>query len=259
MNWSRALFTGVAFVFVQIWLLNGEVVALENKAEEKKMSQTEALQEKAQESVNRIPAENRKVMAAAIKELIESGIEKSVVKKGEKIPEFVLPNSKGEKVSLKLLLEDGPVIMVFYRGGWCPYCNINLHYLQKELPEIEKQGAKIVAISPETPDNSLSTKEKNSLKFEVLSDSGNSYARKLGLVFKLPPELVSLYKNFGIDLEKANGNSSNELPLSATFVVDKSGKIFYRYVDADYKKRMDPSDIVVKLKELNQSKEACCK
>ncbi|MBZ0187132.1 MAG: AhpC/TSA family protein [Candidatus Obscuribacterales bacterium] len=239
-----------------------QAFAHQDQIGEKKMTLTEALQQHAQESRGKMPEEAREVMAKAISELTESGIEQSVTKAGEKIPDFVLPNAGGKDVSLQSLRQEGPVVLVFYRGGWCPYCNINLHYLQERLKEIEEQGARVVAISPETPDNSLSTKEKNALKFDVLSDANNTYARKLGLVFRLPDDVLNLYKKFGIDLSKSNGNTSSELPLSATFIVAQDGTIEFRFVDSDYKKRMDPKDIVSKLKTIKSANSAnsaaCC-
>jgi len=122
--------------------------------------------------------------------------------------------------------------------------------LQRALPEIEALGATLVTVSPQLPDNSLSTAEKLDLTFEVLSDEGNMVARDFGLVFTLPAEMRSIYQDFGIDLPAANGDESFELPVPATYVIDRSGIIRLAFVDIDYTKRLDPEEILAALKKL---------
>jgi len=199
---------------------------------------------------SKIPDEAAAVMAHALRELKNSELEKASLKKGAKCPEFSLPNVHGKMVSINELLRQGPVVLVFYRGGWCPYCNLTLRALQKSLDAIREAGAQLIAVSPQEPDESLSTAEKDELTYDVLSDRHNKVAKSFGLVFKLPSDLVKLYGEFGIDLKKANGDDENELPLAATFVVGKSGTIEHAFVDADYKKRMEPGEIVSVLKKL---------
>jgi len=160
---------------------------------------------------------------------------------------FSLPNAKGEKISLDTLLQNGKVVLTFYRGGWCPYCNIALKALQNSLLQIKEKGATLVAITPETPDNSLSTKEKNKLDFEVLTSENNELARSLGLVYMLPADLVVLYRSFGIDLVESQGNEASELPIAATYVIEQNGKISYHFLAEDYKLRADPNDIIATL------------
>ncbi len=149
------------------------------------------------------------------------------------------------------MLDKGPVVLNFYRGGWCPYCNLELNAYQKHLQEINELGASFVAISPQTPDKSLSTAEKNELKFQVLSDVGNKIADQFGLVFKLPTELQELYNNFGISLPKFNGDESWELPMPGTYVISKDGNVQYAFADADYTKRAEPDEVIVKLEEIS--------
>lgn len=199
---------------------------------------------------SKIPDEAAAVMARALSELKSSELEKASLKKGSKCPEFSLPNAHGKLVSVNGLLRQGPVVLVFYRGGWCPYCNLTLRALQKSLDAIRETGAQLIVVSPQEPDQSLSTAEKNELTFDVLSDRQNKVAKSFGLVFKLPSDLVKLYGEFGIDLKKANGDDENELPLAATFVVGMNGTIEHAFVDADYKKRMEPGEIVLVLKKL---------
>ena len=122
--------------------------------------------------------------------------------------------------------------------------------MQRTLPEIEALGAQLVTVSPQLPDNSLSTAEKLDLTFEVLSDVGNRVARQFGLVFTLPEEMRSIYQDFGIDLPGANGDESFELPMPATYVIDKSGIVRLAFVDIDYTRRLDPDEIINALKKI---------
>lgn len=189
----------------------------------------------------------KKTYEEGILAVAESGVLETAKKVGDEAPQFSLPNATGNYVDLKSLLEKGKVVLTWYRGGWCPYCNINLHYLQEELDNFKEQGATLIAITPELPDNSMNTTEKNDLKFEVLSDLGNRVAKKYGIVFKLTDE-VAKYYNDAFNLEKYNGDTSNELPLAATYVIDQNGKIIYSFLDADYRNRAEPAAITAFLK-----------
>lgn len=151
------------------------------------------------------PAEKQRLMAQATQELKESGVATGLAV-GDQAPLFELPHADGTEVGLKTLLEKGPVIVTFYRGGWCPYCNLELRAYQRELAQIEEKGATLVAISPETPDYSLSTKEKNELDFYVLSDVDNQVARQFDLVFDMPDYLIEIYEASGLRVDAHNGN-----------------------------------------------------
>ena len=189
-----------------------------------------------------------KVMAKATSDLINAKIEQQSLKVGDRVPNFKLPNAVENEVELRSILARGAVVISFYRGGWCPYCNLELRALQEYLPEITALGATLVAISPETPDNSLSTQEKNELTFEVLSDRSNQIAQQFGLVFTLPQELRPIYEQFGIDIPAYNGDSTFELPIPATYIVAPDGKIIHSFVNADYTQRLDPAEILKVLK-----------
>ncbi|MEM8564166.1 MAG: peroxiredoxin-like family protein [Pseudomonadota bacterium] len=197
-----------------------------------------------------VPEEVQSLMGQATKDLVDSGLADSAIKKGQELPDAELINAKSEKIQLRSLLAQGPLVITFYRGGWCPYCNLELKAYQRVLPEMKAAGATLVAITPELPDSSLSTVEKNELAFEVLSDRNAEYAKQLGLVFALPEELRPVYKSFGIDLEQYNGKGQYELPLAATFVVNKDGVIISAFVEADYTKRQEPSEVIEALKSL---------
>ncbi|MGY5450338.1 peroxiredoxin-like family protein [Agarivorans sp. MS3-6] len=201
--------------------------------------------------VQKAPLDVQKLMKQATKNLAESEIAKKAPQAGQVLPNFTLANQTGEQVSLSSLLAKGPLIITFYRGGWCPYCNLELRAYQQILPEIKALGANLVAITPELPDASLSTTEKNELQFQVLTDTNADYAKSLDIVFALPEELRPIYSSFGIEVEKHNGEGQFGLPLAVTYVVAQDGTIASAFIDADYTKRQEPSDLLPVLKSLN--------
>ena len=172
--------------------------------------------------------------------LISKGIAQHAASIGEPAPDFELPDQLGRPVQLGRLLQKGPVIISFYRGGWCPYCNLELQALQHIMPEIERHHAAVLAISPQLPDHSAATAEKNTLAFPVLSDRGNYVARRYGLVFELSTRIRPVYDAISVNLPMLNGDTSYELPVPGTFVVDGDGIVRATFVNADYKKRMEP-------------------
>lgn len=199
------------------------------------------------------PVEVQETMLAATKKLQEEGISKNAPKVGDKLENAVLTNIDGNEVNLYDYFKDNEFLVInFYRGAWCPYCNLELKALQGSLDEFKSLGASLIAISPQTPDNSLSTKEKHELEFEVLSDIGNKVAKKIGLVFSLADELKPIYEMFGIDIPASNNEDTYDLPMPATFVLNKEGEVLFSFVDEDYTKRTEPQDIVEVLK--NNSK-----
>jgi peroxiredoxin len=191
-------------------------------------------------------------MVRADLELAASGIAQRALKAGERAPDFRLPDARGGYVRLKDLLTAGPVVLSFYRGGWCPYCNLELRALQQALPDITRLGAKLVAVSPQTPDESLSTAEKNALAFPVLSDAGSSTAKSFGIAFDLAEELRPIYSRFGHALPDKNGDGSWVLPIPATYVINTDGMITLAYVDVDYRNRLEPAEILTALQSLSK-------
>ncbi len=196
----------------------------------------------------RVPADRQAIMERHIAQL-RDGFEKAALKAGDHAPAIVLKKAKGETVDVGALLKKGPAVVTFYRGGWCPYCNLQLKAFQQILPDLNAAGASLVAISPEKPDDTLSTAEKNALAFEVLSDLGQKVGRAFGLVYQFDDELKSAYQGFGLDIPAKNAADEWALPLSATYVIGRDGVIIYAYTDADYRDRADPMDVLAILKQ----------
>lgn len=180
------------------------------------------------------------VMTAAGNALAGSGLVDQALKVGQTVPFFELPDASGKPVSSRELLAGGPMLLTFYRGGWCPYCNLALRALHAASPQLKALGVQLVAISPQTPDHSLTMQEKEALSFPVLSDRGNRVAREFGILFRLTDELLPIYQDFGIDLMDWNADRSFELPVPASYLVGRDGVVLERYLEVDYQQRLDP-------------------
>lgn len=171
---------------------------------------------------------------------------------GDRAPDFRLLSQNNQLVSLESTLQSGPVVLTWYRGGWCPYCNTELAALQKALPEFEKLGVTVIALSPETQENALGTTEKLGLRFLVLTDDENQIAKKYRLDFELDERTVRRYSGFGIDVAATNDSAKHELPIPATYVIDTDGVIRFAYTDDDYRKRADVDDVVAAAAKLSE-------
>lgn len=211
----------------------------------------EQLDAKIDEISGKIPAEQRAIMNQKTEALEMSGLAVKSTGLEHEFPEFELTNATGETVKLSGLLEKGPLVISFYRGGWCPYCNLELKALQDSLWAIREQGGDLVAISPEMPDHSLSTKEKNELEFEVLTDQSNEIAKQLGIVHQIDDELNGIYQEVGINVENHNQDGNNELPLPAIYVIDQKRIIRWAFVRADYRNRAEPAEVIEALKQIS--------
>jgi peroxiredoxin len=183
-------------------------------------------------------------LGAEIKKLAESGIARQALQVGSKAPNFTLPDAHGKPVTLSTLLAKGPAVVTFYRGGWCPFCDLQLRAYQGALGAIHDLGAELVAISPQTPDYALTDVEKKQLTFPVLTDKGNRVAREFKLVFALSDELKKLQTHFGSVLPKFNGDESWELPMPGTFVLDRQGVVKFASVDPNWMVRVEPGVLV---------------
>jgi len=174
---------------------------------------------------------------------------KSAIKVNEKVPNFKLPNPEGKLISLDILLDKGPVIITFYRGNWCPYCNLQLRALQNRLSEIKAVGATLVAISPQVPDGSMTKDEISEMDFIVLSDQDAKVASQYGVAWEVP-EFLAEHMRVGrnLDLEKINNGNASILPIPATFIVGTDGFVKWNYVNVDYRTRSEPDEIIEFLK-----------
>jgi len=197
------------------------------------------------------PAEVLATMDRTTQALIASGADAKALKVGDKAPSFTLPDPDKNPVSSAALLAKGPLAISFYRGVWCPYCNMELQALQETLGDIRAAGGNLIAISPQLPPNSRKAMQQNKLTFPILSDMGNETAARFGLKFALPPELIEVYKGFGNDLALINGEPSWTLPMPGRFVIGTDGTIRYAEVNPDYTKRPEPSALLPALRAAN--------
>jgi len=190
------------------------------------------------------PPEIRAALARADLDLAASDLVGRALKAGDAAPDFALPEAHGGTVRLAALLTEGPAVVSFYRGGWCPYCSLELRALQQALPEIRRRGGTLAALSPETRGQSFATVARNGLTFPVLSDPGAATAAAFGLVFDLANELRPIFTHFGHALPDRNGDDSWRLPIPATYVVDRQGTIALAFLDVDYSRRLEPAEII---------------
>ncbi len=199
-----------------------------------------------------VPRSVIETMHRATAELIASGASAGALKAGDKAPSFTLADTEGALVSSADLLARGPLVVSFYRGVWCPYCNMELQALQDALAEFEALGASLVAISPQTPVNSRKSVRQNALDFPILSDVRNDVAAAFGLRFALPAYLVALYESLKNDLPNFNGDASWTLPMPGRFVIGQDGTILYSEVNPDYTRRPEPADMLPALQHTAQ-------
>jgi peroxiredoxin len=187
---------------------------------------------------------------ATRRRLKESGLKDRALQPGETMSDFELPDATGEIVRSVESRSQGPLLITFYRGSWCPFCNLALRAFQERNAEIKTRGVTLLAISPQNPDHSLTLQEKHSLQFSVLSDAGNKVARQFGIVFALDPDLKTVQEQFGVDIPAYNGDRTFELPVPASFLVSTDGKVLKSYVEADYMQRLDPETALAWIREL---------
>jgi peroxiredoxin len=188
-------------------------------------------------------------MDKATADLIASGQAARTVKVGDKLPSFALEDQDGVVHSSDALLAKGPLIVSFYRGVWCPYCNLELKALERALPTYRDLGANIVAISPQNKTNSRKSVRQNELSYPILSDPFNNVAGAFGLRFALPKEMVEVYILLKNNLPAFNGDESWTLPMPGRFVADTDGTLLYAEVNPDYTKRPEAEDLIPALRK----------
>src|SRR3989440_13097688 len=207
------------------------------------------------EGASWLPAGLLQDLLSPIGQLIKSGAAGLAFKEGAQAPDFTLPDARGNVVTLSHLLAQGPAIITFYRGQWCPYCHLQLRAYQQALPHMQARGASLVAISPQTQDHSRALAEKLELTFALLSDMGNQVARQFGLVFTIAEAVRAAHKQVYADLPKFNGTDSWDLPMAGTFLIDQSGTVRLSFVEPDFTRRLDPYVIIARLDELQGERE----
>ena len=179
-----------------------------------------------------------------VRGLIEHGAGESALKSGDRIPEFMLPSAEGRLMQSSSLIGRQPLVISFYRGVWCPYCSAELNALANAAPKLQRAGATVVAITPETGGVALKTKKERDLDFEILCDVDNGVAMEFGLMFRIPDDIQPSYAKFDVKLPLIYGNDSWMLPIPATYVVARDGTIAFAYVNPEYRARFDPEDLL---------------
>lgn len=206
---------------------------------------TQQLAKKKAQSKKKGNSQVKKEFKRAIDDLRRSGIEENSLKVGQRVPGFSL-NGK----SIRSFYKEGPVILKFYRGGWCPYCLLELQAYQKHLSDFKKLGATLIVLAPDTDKEIAKTKRRFKLSFPIYSDTKNQIADKFGIKFKLDAKVEKIYQKFGIDLKEAQENSEFTLPMPGTYIIDRTGKVIFAFADADYTVRVDPLTVLKELKKL---------
>jgi len=202
-------------------------------------------------ATERLPTEVLEVFDRSIEDFLDQGIPTDSIKVGDVLEPFTLDDATGTPVGLAQLVESGPAVIVFYRGGWCPYCNLALRTYQQELlPQLEAFDARLVAISPQSPDESLSTVEKIALEFTVLSDPGARLADQIGIAFEQADDVLAAQRNLGLDLTKVNAEGAIRLPRPTVLVVDQDRIVRFVDVQPDYTARTEVADIIAALTKL---------
>lgn len=207
-----------------------------------------ALDERKQQFTESASQETIDLFEQGVRDVAASEVMQTALTAGQTAPMFVLPEANGDSVALADLLADGPVVVMWYRGGWCPYCNMQLKAMEHVLPYFDEANASLVAISPELPDSALSTQEQNELGYIVLSDVGNEVAKQYGVAYELPGELGDRFKG---RLGAYNTEAyATQLPLAVTYVIDTDSTITWAYIDPDYRKRAEPAQVVEEIQKL---------
>lgn len=202
------------------------------------------------------PPEVVAVLHRVTDELIASGQADRSLHAGDRAPAFTLPDPDGKLVSSQDLLAKGPIVLTFYRGVWCPYCNLDLQALEEARSEIEARGAFLAAVSQQTAANSRKAQRTNKLGFPIVGDKDGELAAKFGIRWHLPEDLQAVHKQLGADLVAFNGEDSWTLPMPARYVIGQDGVIAYAEINPDYTRRPEPSDVFAVLDHLNRSKVA---
>ncbi|WP_405138002.1 peroxiredoxin-like family protein [Nocardia sp. NBC_01388] len=202
-------------------------------------------------AAERLPADVVAAFDHSIREFLDQGIPAGAIQAGQRLEPFTLDDASGTPTSLDQLVATGIVVMVFYRGGWCPYCNLALRTYQQELlPRLSDFGARLVAVSPQSPDDSLSTVDKAGLEFTVLSDPASSVAARIGIDFQQADEVLAAQRKIGLDLAQVNAEGSTRLPRPTVLIIDRERVVRFADIQPDYTARTEVADIIAALTDL---------
>jgi peroxiredoxin len=215
------------------------------------MSLSKQTKELTEKFISGLSQDDQSIVLGGFEEILQSDFGMRALSVGDRAADFSLPNARGGEMSLADLLDKGSVVLNFYRGGWCPYCNLEFKALCDVVPRINQLGGSLVGISPELPDNSMKTAEVMKLNFDVLSDVGNAVSRDYGIVMNVPASMRPLYLKWGLDVPAVNGDDSWELPIPATYVIDQDGIITFAYINKNYTERCEPAEIITALEKMS--------
>lgn len=216
-----------------LFILSSNVLAKDSE------TLTEKLENRAAASAAKMPENVQSKFKIALQELRGSGLIQKAIKQGAKLPNFEV---NGKKISA--YYSKKPLVLKFYRGSWCPYCQIELKEYEKYKENIEAKGYQVLILTPDTTKEIVRFKRKQKVSFDIFHDKDNEIAKKMGIAFKLNADIVKIYKDFGISLEENQGNTNNELPLPGTYIINKKGEITFAYLNPDYTQRLDPLDLL---------------
>ncbi len=212
------------------------------------------LEKLTKQAFSSMPNDLAEGLKKGIREVKSSQLRKNARNVGDLIGDLTLPNIYSEDIDLKSLLKNDYLLINFFRGSWCPFCSMELREYERLKDEFHQNGIDIVAISPEVTKYSLKTKEENSLSFEVLSDENSKAMKEFGIVFTLSPEVKKIYDGFGIDLKEQNGNDSFEMPVPATYILNKDFQVVFAHIEEDYMTRVDPLKVLEFIKTIEDIK-----
>ncbi|MFG0399687.1 peroxiredoxin-like family protein [Pseudomonas sp. zjy_11] len=196
------------------------------------------------QQMTQLPTEVLEKFGASLQALIARHPEDHVLKAGDNAPLAVLEDADGKAVDLRALLARGPLVLVFYRGLWCPFCNVVLSEYQQMAGDLAASGATLVAVSAQSRAATLKTRESLGVRYQLLSDPGNQLARQYGIVFELEPELEAVYRALGADLKALNECDDVSLPMASAFVIGQDGRIRHAFVNVDYSERAEPQALI---------------
>lgn len=219
------------------------------------MNLTDSLNKLREDGVNKLSDEMRVLFRQSMQDIAALNIVNSSLKEGDTAPEFQLPSATEKEISLSTQLNEGPVVISFYRGLWCRFCSQELVSLQENLSEVNQINSSLLAISPQSPSSTREMVEETNITYELLYDKKNAVAKEFGLAFTFPESSLELNKRLGINILSFIDDDEPELPIPATYIVDQDRTIRFAFVDSDYTRRADPIDIITVLRRIQDGRE----